>query len=71
MYVCMYVCMYTHTYDLHATASDIHSFADDSTLNKSSFKCQLPPILVLSLVLLYLQPLTQICRAFLSGEPAI
>ena len=27
--------------DLHATASDVHSFADDSTLHKSSsFQCQ-------------------------------
>ena len=25
---------------LHATASDVHSFADDSTLHKSSFQCQ-------------------------------
>ena len=26
--------------DLHASASDVHSFADDSTLHKSSFQCQ-------------------------------
>ena len=25
---------------LHATASDVHSFADDSNLHKSSFQCQ-------------------------------
>ena len=25
---------------LHASASDVHSFADDSTLHKSSFQCQ-------------------------------
>ena len=59
---------------LHANASDIHSFADDSTLHKSSsFQCQ-PSSNARSqshLVLLCLQLLTKICRAFPSGEPVI
>ena len=57
---------------LHATASDVHSFADDSNLHKSSSSSvSLPLMLALNLALLYLQLLTQICRAFLSGEPVI
>ena len=57
---------------LHATASDVHSFANDSTLHKSSsFQCQFRLMLILNFVLLCLQLLIQICRAFLSGEPVI
>ena len=57
---------------LHATASDVHSFADDSNLhNLLPSSASLPLMLDLNLVLLCLQLLTQICRAFLSGEPVI
>ena len=56
---------------LHASASDVHSFADDSILHKSSsFQCQ-PSSNALNLALLCLQLLTQICRTFPSEEPVI
>ena len=57
---------------LHATASDVHSFADIQTyINLLPSSASRPLMLDLNLVLLCLQLLTQICRAFLSGEPVI
>ena len=57
---------------LHATASDVHSFAMIQTyINLLPSSASLPLMLVLNLVLLCLQLLTQIYRAFLSGEPVI
>ena len=57
---------------LHATASDVHSFADDQTyINLPPSSVSLPLMLALNLALLYLQLLIQICRAFPSGEPVI
>ena len=57
---------------LHATASDIHSFADDSNLHKfSSFQCQPSSNARSQSRLACLQLLTQICRAFPSGELVI
>ena len=57
---------------LHATDSDVHSFADIQTyINLLPSSASLPLMLDLNLVLLCLQLLTQICRAFPSGEPVI
>ena len=57
---------------LHVTASDVHSFAYDLTLHKSlPSSASLPLTIVLNLVLLCLQLLTQICRALASEEPII
>ena len=55
---------------LRASASDVHAFAEYSTLHKPS-RASLPLMLVLNLVLLCLQLLTQVCRVFPSGEPII
>ena len=55
---------------LHAIASDVHSFANDSNLHKSSsFQCQ-PSSNARSQSRLAMSS-TQICRAFPSAEPVI
>ena len=58
---------------LHASASDIHSLANviQHYINLLPSSASLPLMLVFNLVLLCLQLLTQICRAFPSGEPII
>ena len=58
--------------DLLASASDVHSFADDSSLHKSSsFQCHPSYNIRSQSRLACLQLLPQICRAFPSGEPII
>ena len=50
---------------LHASASDVYSFEDDSMLHKSfPFQCQPSSNVVLNLIFLCLQLLNQISRAF-------
>ena len=57
---------------LRASASDVHSFADESALHKSSsFQCQPSSNVHSQSHLASLRLLTQICRVFPSGEPVI
>ena len=56
--------------DLHISASDVHFFADDSTLHRtSSFQCQSSSNDRSQSRLAMSSPLIQICRAFQSGNP--
>ena len=57
---------------LHASASDIHPLTMiQPYINLLPSRASLPLMLILNLLLLFLQLLTKICRAFPSGEPII